>query len=39
LVQLPFAEAYGLDRLNPPSAEGIRIDRAMLTPGVIPAYT
>jgi TRAP-type uncharacterized transport system substrate-binding protein len=39
LVQLPFAEAYGLDRLNPPSAEGVRVNRAMLTPGIIPAYT
>jgi TRAP-type uncharacterized transport system substrate-binding protein len=39
LVQLPFAEAYGLDRLNAPSADGVRIDRSMLTPGVIPAYT
>jgi TRAP-type uncharacterized transport system substrate-binding protein len=39
LVPLPFAEAYGLDRLNPPSAEGVRIDRSLLTPGVIPAYT
>jgi TRAP-type uncharacterized transport system substrate-binding protein len=39
LVPLPFAEAYGLDRLNPPDAEGVRIDRSMLTPGVIPAYT
>jgi TRAP-type uncharacterized transport system substrate-binding protein len=39
LVPLPFAEAYGLDRLNPPGAEGVRIDRSMLTPGVIPAYT
>jgi hypothetical protein len=39
LAPLPFAEAYGLDRLNPPSAEGVRINRAMLTPGVIPAYT
>jgi TRAP-type uncharacterized transport system substrate-binding protein len=39
LAQLPFAEAYGLDRLNPPSAEGVRVDRSMLTPGVIPAYT
>jgi hypothetical protein len=39
MVQLPFAEAYGLDRLNLPSSEGVRIDRAMLTPGVIPAYT
>jgi TRAP-type uncharacterized transport system substrate-binding protein len=39
LVPLPFAEAYGLDRLNPPSAEGVRIDHSMLTPGVIPAYT
>jgi TRAP-type uncharacterized transport system substrate-binding protein len=38
LVPLPFAEAYGLDRLNPPSAEGVRVDRSMLTPGVIPAY-
>jgi TRAP-type uncharacterized transport system substrate-binding protein len=39
LVQLPFAEAYRLDRLNPPSAEGVRIDRSLLTPGVIPPYT
>jgi TRAP-type uncharacterized transport system substrate-binding protein len=39
LVPLPFAEAYGMDRLNPPTAEGVRIDRLMLTPGVIPAYT
>jgi hypothetical protein len=39
LAPLPFAEAYGLDRLNPPSAEGVRVDRSMLTPGVIPAYT
>jgi TRAP-type uncharacterized transport system substrate-binding protein len=39
LVSLPFAEAYGLDHLNPPTAEGVRIDRSMLTPGVIPAYT
>jgi TRAP-type uncharacterized transport system substrate-binding protein len=39
LVSLPFAEAYGLDRLNPPNAEGVRIDRSMLTLGVIPAYT
>jgi TRAP-type uncharacterized transport system substrate-binding protein len=39
LVPLPFAEAYGLDRLNPPSAEGVRIDRSLLAPGVIPPYT
>jgi hypothetical protein len=39
LAPLPFAEAYGLDRLNAPSAEGVRVDRSMLTPGVIPAYT
>jgi TRAP-type uncharacterized transport system substrate-binding protein len=39
LAPLPFAEAYGLDRLNPPSAEGVRVDRSMLTPGVIPAYS
>jgi TRAP-type uncharacterized transport system substrate-binding protein len=38
-LPLPFAEAYGLDRLNPPDAEGVRIDRSVLTPGVIPAYT
>jgi hypothetical protein len=30
---------FGLDRLNPPSAEGTRIERSMLTQGVIPAYT
>jgi TRAP-type uncharacterized transport system substrate-binding protein len=39
LVPLPFAEAYGLDRFPPPGAEGVRIDRSVLTPGVIPAYT
>jgi TRAP-type uncharacterized transport system substrate-binding protein len=39
LAPLPFAEAFGLDRLNPPSAEGVRVDRSMLTSGVIPAYT
>jgi TRAP-type uncharacterized transport system substrate-binding protein len=39
LAPLPFAEAYGLDRLNPPSPEGVRVDRSMLKPGVIPAYT
>jgi hypothetical protein len=39
LVPLPFAEAYGLDRLNPPSAEGVRVDRSMLAAGSIPAYT
>jgi TRAP-type uncharacterized transport system substrate-binding protein len=39
LVPLPFAEAYGLDRLSPPGAEGVRVDRSMITPGVIPAYT
>jgi TRAP-type uncharacterized transport system substrate-binding protein len=39
LVPLPFAEAYGLDRLNPSSAEGVRIERSIFTPGVIPAYT
>jgi TRAP-type uncharacterized transport system substrate-binding protein len=39
LAPLPFAEAYGLDRLNPPSLEGVRVDRSILTPGVIPAYT
>jgi TRAP-type uncharacterized transport system substrate-binding protein len=39
LVPLPFAEAYGLDNLGPPTAEGVHIDRSMLTPGAIPAYT
>src|SRR5262249_43737108 len=39
LAPLPFAEAYGLDRLSPPGAEGVRVDRSMLTPGVIPTYT
>jgi TRAP-type uncharacterized transport system substrate-binding protein len=38
-VPLPFAEAYGLDRLNSLGAEGVRIDRSMLFSGVIPAYT
>jgi TRAP-type uncharacterized transport system substrate-binding protein len=39
LVPLPFAEAYGLDHLNPPDADGVHIEHSMLTPGVIPAYT
>lgn len=39
LMPVPFAEAYGLDHLNPPTTEGVRIERSMLTPGVIPAYT
>ncbi|HEX5272261.1 MAG TPA: TAXI family TRAP transporter solute-binding subunit [Gemmataceae bacterium] len=39
LVPLPFAEAYGLDRLNPPGADGVRVNRATLGPGAIPAYT
>ncbi|QDU19426.1 TAXI family TRAP transporter solute-binding subunit [Urbifossiella limnaea] len=39
LLPLPFADAFLLDRLNPPNAEGVRIDRTLLTPGVIPAYT
>jgi TRAP-type uncharacterized transport system substrate-binding protein len=38
LVPLPFAEAYGLDRLNPLNPEGVRIDRSVLIPCVIPAY-
>jgi hypothetical protein len=33
LVPLPFARAYGLDRLNPPGADGVRVDRSLLTPG------
>jgi TRAP-type uncharacterized transport system substrate-binding protein len=39
LAPLPFAEAYGLDRLNLPTPEGVRIDRSMVSAGVIPAYT
>jgi TRAP-type uncharacterized transport system substrate-binding protein len=39
LLPLPFGEAYGLDRLNPRSLEGVQVDRSMLTPGVIPPYT
>jgi hypothetical protein len=39
LAELPFAEAYGLDRFNPASPDGVRIDRSMLTRGIIPAYT
>src|SRR5215470_12130617 len=38
-MPLPFAGGYGLDHLNPPNAEGVRIERSVLTPGVIPAYT
>ena len=39
LLPLPFAEAFALDRLNPPNADGIRVDRALLGPAEIPAYT
>jgi hypothetical protein len=39
LQPLPFGEAYALDCLNPPGAEGVHVDRSMLSPGVIPAFT
>lgn len=39
LLPLPFADAYGIDHLNPPDADGVSIERSMLTPGIIPAYT
>jgi TRAP-type uncharacterized transport system substrate-binding protein len=39
LVPLPFADAYCLDKISPNKAGGIRLDRAMFSPTVIPAYT
>jgi TRAP-type uncharacterized transport system substrate-binding protein len=39
LVPLPFAEAFCLDRLSPPNPEGARVNRSLLSPSVIPAFT
>jgi len=39
LLPLPFADAYRLDHLNPSVVDGVRIEREVLVPGSIPAYT
>jgi TRAP-type uncharacterized transport system substrate-binding protein len=39
LVDFHFAESYELDCLSPPDTDGVRLDRSVFTPGVIPAYT
>lgn len=39
LMPLPFASAYGMDHLNPRNVDGVHIERSVLTPGVIPAYS
>jgi len=39
LLSLPFAEAFCVDRLNPPNGEGVRVNRTVLTRGDIPPYT
>lgn len=39
LLPLPFAKAYELDQLNPSTVENVRIERSMVAPAVIPAYT
>lgn len=38
VVAVPFVQAFCMDRLSPARASGIRIDRTMLSAGVIPAY-
>jgi hypothetical protein len=38
-LPVPFGEAFCLDRLNPPNAQGVRVDRSALTTSVIPPYT
>lgn len=39
LLPVPFAEAFSLNRLNPPNSDGIRIDRSLMGAAVIPPYT
>jgi hypothetical protein len=39
LLPVPFGEAFCLDRLNLPDSNGVRVDRCLLTPSVIPPYT
>jgi TRAP-type uncharacterized transport system substrate-binding protein len=38
-IPMPFGEAFCLDRMNPPNPTGVRVDRAALTPSVIPPST
>jgi hypothetical protein len=38
-LPVPFGEAFCLDHLNVPDADGVRVDRAALTSSVIPAAT
>ncbi len=39
LVPLPFADAYGLDRITPTDSGDAKVDRAILSATEIPAYT
>jgi hypothetical protein len=39
LLPVPFVEALCNDRLNPPNADGVQVDRSLLTQTSIPAYT
>jgi protein-S-isoprenylcysteine O-methyltransferase Ste14 len=39
LLPVPFAEAFCSERLNPPNAQGVQVQRSMLTQTTIPAYT
>jgi hypothetical protein len=38
-LSVPFGEAFCLDRMNPPNANGVRVDRAALKTTVIPPST
>jgi hypothetical protein len=38
-LPVPFGEAFCLDLLNPPNAQGVRVDRSALATAVIPPYT
>ena len=38
IFPLPFAEAFCLDRLNPPNSDGVKVDRSLLKPGMIPPF-
>jgi hypothetical protein len=39
LLPLPFVEAFCNDRLSPPHADGVQVNRSLLMQTTIPAYT
>jgi hypothetical protein len=39
LLPVPFGEAFCRERLSPPTADGVRVDRSVLQPVSIPPFT